>query len=111
MGIIEHAYAELERIGLCRSRSHFSVEWLGREQSYYRSINARRGVISCEAHAHLASQLKSRAESLRSSSRPETALMTAVLLDLYNKCLEELLERVLLASLEVRVDYCAYRFR
>lgn len=110
MEIVEHAYAELGRMGLCTSRSHFSVEWLGREQSYYRSIIARRGIISCEAHAHLASQLKSRAESLRNSSRPETALMSAALFALYEKCLEELLERVLLASLEVRVDYCPYKF-
>ncbi|MGA7966838.1 MAG: DUF6626 family protein, partial [Gammaproteobacteria bacterium] len=56
--LIEQIYEELRLIGSCKSRSSFSTDWLGRDQSYFRSIMARGDTISVEAQAHLAATLR-----------------------------------------------------
>jgi hypothetical protein len=51
-------FEELKRIGQCSSRSQFSREWLGREESYYRSITVKRRRPSAEAQLNLVSRLR-----------------------------------------------------
>jgi hypothetical protein len=46
---IDLVFEHLKRIGQCESRSAFSRDWLGREESYYRGIQARGGQASVEA--------------------------------------------------------------
>jgi hypothetical protein len=92
---VELTFRELVRIGQCASRSDFSRDWLGREQSYYRSVQCRDGSVSITAQAHLAAKLRDMGTFFERCATPSVAAAGQELLDLHSECLEALFQRVL----------------
>ena len=90
---IAQVFDKLVELHLCRSRTSFSRDWLGREASYYRSVNARRGTISFGAHAHLVQSLRNIGSAFSMTGVPQTESRGRTLLDLSDVCLSTLLER------------------
>src|ERR1039458_455003 len=58
-GIIDIVFEELKKLGQCTSRSSFSLDWLGRNESYYRSIQSKGLKPSAEAQLNLVAKLRS----------------------------------------------------
>lgn len=56
--LIQQIYEQLLIIGCCKNRSEFSAEWLGMNQSYYRSAVARHETVGVRAQAHLIATLR-----------------------------------------------------
>ena len=90
---IDDVYDELKRIGQCTSRSQFSREWLGREESYYRSIQSKGRRPSAEAQLNLVSRLRDLGMSFSRSScqYPTLVELGNTYLKLYGECLDALL--------------------
>ena len=57
-GNIDLVFEELKQLGQCTSRSQFSSEWLGREESYYRSIQSKGRGPSVESQINLCGRLR-----------------------------------------------------
>src|SRR5664279_3813118 len=92
-GNIDFVFEELKRIGQCTSRSQFSREWLGREESYYRSIQSKGRRPSAEAQLNLVSRLRDLGMSFSRSScqYPTLVELGNTYLKLYGECLDALL--------------------
>ena len=92
-GNIDLVFEELKRIGQCSSRSQFSREWLGREESYYRSIQSKGLKPSAEALLNLVAKLRSLGISFSRSScqYPTLVELGNTYLKLYGECLDALL--------------------
>ena len=90
---IELAYKQLKQIGLCGSRSTFSREWLNREESYYRGIQAKGIKASVNAQLNLVSRLRQLGTSLSRSDHPKVAVRGMFYLKIYGECLDALLNR------------------
>ena len=92
-GNIDLVFEELKRIGQCSSRSQFSREWLGREESYYRSIQSKGLKPSAEAQLNLVAKLRSLGISFSRSScqYPTLVELGNTYLKLYGECLDALL--------------------
>ena len=88
---IDLVFGELQRIGQCTSRSQFSREWLGREESYYRGIQARGGKASADAQLNLVAKLQSLGMSFSRSEYPSLVKIGNTYLKLYGECLDALL--------------------
>jgi hypothetical protein len=88
---IDLAFGELQRIGQCSSRSQFSREWLGREESYYRSIQSKGRRPSAEAQLNLASRLRDLGMSFSRSEYPSLVKIGNTYLKLYGELLDALL--------------------
>ena len=88
---IDLVFGELQRIGQCTSRSQFSREWLGREESYYRSIQSKGLKPSVEAQVNLCGRLRDLGMSFSRSEYPTLVKIGNRYLELYSLCLEELL--------------------
>jgi hypothetical protein len=88
---IDLVFEELKRIGQCTSRSQFSREWLGREESYYRSIQSKGIEPSVEAQLNLVSRLRDLGMSFSSSEYPSLVKIGKTYLKLYGECLDALL--------------------
>ena len=89
---IDLVFGELQRIGQCTSRSQFSREWLGREESYYRSIQSKGLKPSVEAQLNLASRLRDLGMSFsRSEEYPTLVELGHTYLRLYGELLDTLL--------------------
>lgn len=86
-------FETLKRIGACKSRSDFSTRWLGREESYFRSIQAKGLEPSIQAHAHLAAHLRTMGVYLSNSEFPTLVATGKAYLALFDGCLEALLTR------------------
>jgi hypothetical protein len=91
--IIDIVFEELKRIGQCSSRSQFSREWLGREESYYRSIQSKGLKPSVEAQLNLVSRLRDLGMSFSRSScqYPTLVELGNRYLELYGSLLDALL--------------------
>jgi hypothetical protein len=94
--LIEHIYQELKRIGSCKSRSQFSLDWCGREEGYYRNAVSHGGTISVSAQAHLCATLRNIGMCFGRGDFPFLVPKGHVLLDLHSRCLEDLFARVTL---------------
>ena len=91
-GIIDIVFEELKRIGQCTSRSQFSRDWLGRNESYYRSIQSKGRRPSAEAQLNLVSRLRDLGMSFsRSAEYPTLVELGHIYLRLYGECLDALL--------------------
>ena len=89
---IDLVFGELQRIGQCTSRSQFSRDWLGREESYYRSIQSKGLKPSAEAQLNLVSRLRSLGMNFsRSEEYPTLIKLGNRYLELYGQCLDTLL--------------------
>lgn len=93
--LIVQTYWKLVELRLCQSRSEFSSDWLGREKSYWRSVDARRGTISFRAHAYLVQSLQSTGSVFAASGVTQTVAKGEILLALSKACLDYLLARSL----------------
>ena len=90
---IDFVFEELNRIGQCNSRNQFSEKWLGRESSYYRSIQSKGRAPSVGAQLFLASRLRDLGMHLAKSDHPKLAAIGNTYLKLYGECLDDLLNR------------------
>ena len=90
---IDLVFEHLKRIGQCQSRSDFSKNWLNREESYYRGIQARGHKASVEAQVNLVAKLRSLGISFSRSScqYPTLVELGNTYLKLYGECLDALL--------------------
>jgi hypothetical protein len=88
---IDLVFEHLKRIGQCESRSAFSREWLGREESYYRGIQARGHKASVEAQVNLVAKLRSLGMKFTRSEFPLLIKLGDIYLRLYGECLDALL--------------------
>jgi hypothetical protein len=89
--IIDIVFEELKRIGQCSSRSQFSREWLGRNESYYRSIQSKGIKPSAEAQLNLVSRLRDLGMNFSCSEYPSLVKIGNRYLELYGQCLDTLL--------------------
>ena len=91
--IIDIVFEELKQLGQCTSRSQFSSEWLGREESYYRSIQSKGLKPSVEAQVNLVAKLRSLGMSFSRSScqYPTLVELGNRYLELYGSLLDALL--------------------
>ncbi|MBS0248253.1 MAG: hypothetical protein JSR61_16680 [Proteobacteria bacterium] len=92
--LVHQAYEELLIIGCIKSRSAFSTDWLGMDESYYRSVMARGEKVSIRAQVHLAARLR---DSGMAFGRAEHGFIVAkahILVDLHCRLLEDLFDRV-----------------
>ena len=89
--IIDIVFEELKRIGQCTSRSSFSLDWLGRNESYYRSIKSKKLKPSVAAIVNLSGRLRDLGMSFSRSEYPSLVKIGNRYLELYSLCLEELL--------------------
>jgi hypothetical protein len=89
--IIDIVFEELKRIGQCTSRSQFSSEWLGREESYYRSIQSKGIKPSAEAQLNLVAKLRILGMNFSRSEYPSLVKIGNTYLKLYGECLDALL--------------------
>jgi hypothetical protein len=89
--IIDIVFEELKKLGQCTSRSQFSREWLGREESYYRSIQSKGIEPSVEAQLNLVSRLRDLGMSFSRSEYPSLVKIGNTYLKLYGECLDALL--------------------
>jgi len=88
---IDLVFGELQRIGQCSSRSQFSRDWLGRETSYYRSIQSKGLKPSVEAQLNLVSRLRDLGMSFSRSEYPSLVKIGNTYLRLYGELLDALL--------------------
>ena len=88
---IDDVYDELKRIGQCQSRSEFSREWLGRNESYFRSIQSKGLTPSIVAQVNLAARLRELGMNFTRSERPILEDIGATYLRLYGELLDALL--------------------
>ena len=90
--IIDIVFEVLKKLGQCTSRSQFSMEWLGREESYYRSIQSKGRRASVEAQLNLVSRLRALGMTFsRSEEYPTLIKLGNRYLELYGQCLDTLL--------------------
>src|ERR1039457_932992 len=90
-GNIDLVFGELKRIGQCTSRSQYSRDWLGREESYYRGIQARGHKASVEAQLNLVSRLRDLGMNFSRSGFPLLIELGDIYLRLYGELLDTLL--------------------
>jgi hypothetical protein len=88
---IDLVFGELQRIGQCTSRSQFSREWLGREESYYRGIQARGHKASVEAQVNLVAKLRALGMNFTRCEFPSLIELGHTYLRLYGELLDTLL--------------------
>jgi hypothetical protein len=84
-------FAELKKIGQCNSRSDFNRDWLGREQSYFRSVQLKRRVPSTDAQVNLIARLRDLGMDFTRSGHPTLDEIGKTYLRLYGECLDALL--------------------
>ena len=89
--MIGAVFVELKQIGQCSSRSEFSRDWLGREQSYYRSVQSKGRVPSTEAQVNLIGRLRDLGMKFTPSEHPTLDEIGKIYLRLYSECLDALL--------------------
>ena len=100
---IDLVFGELQRIGQCTSRSQFSREWLGREESYYRSIQSKGRRPSVEAQLNLVSRLRALGMNFSRSEYPSLVKIGNTYLKLYGEFLDALLNSA--QSDAVKIDF------
>lgn len=91
--IVEATFKELLKLGQCQSRSDFSRNFLGREESYLRSVQSKGVVVSVEAQLNLATRLRSLGLNFSRSGHPSVYEIGATCLKLHAACLDDLLDR------------------
>jgi hypothetical protein len=101
---IEYIFEELRQLGSCRSRSDFSLDWLGANEAYYRSVVCRDELISVQAQTHLAASLRNVGMALVKSEFPQLRDKGAAMIGLHALVLEDLFERVTLNSMSFSAE-------
>ena len=94
--LIEYVFDELQSLGSCSSRSEFSVDWLGANEAYYRSVVARDGSVSVRAQAHLAATLRNIGMAFVRSDFAQLRDKGAAMISLHSLVADDLFSRVTL---------------
>lgn len=89
--LVDQVFEELQRLGQCRSRDEFSREWLGREKSYYRSLQSKGRTASAEAQLNLAGRLRGLGMTFVRSEHPTLREIGVTYLQLYGELMDGLL--------------------
>lgn len=90
--MIEKIFEELRDIGIVRSRDQFSAEWLGREKSYLRGLQAKNRKPSVAVLATCAARLVKSADHLSKADAAIAKAKSAELRRLANTCFEQILD-------------------
>lgn len=90
--MIEKIFEELRDIGIVRSRDQFSAEWLGREKSYLRGLQAKKRKPSVAVLATCAARLVRNAEQLGRVDASIAKAKSAELRRLANSCFAQILD-------------------
>jgi hypothetical protein len=88
---VDFVFFELKQIGQCNSRSEFSRDWLGREKSYFRSVQSKGRRPSVEAQINLIGRLRDLGTSFTRSDHPALDEVGKTYLRLYGELLDALL--------------------
>jgi hypothetical protein len=83
-GNIDLVFEELKKLGQCTSRSQFSREWLGRNESYYRSIQSKGLKPSVESQIILCGRLRGLGMNFSRSEYPSLVKIGNRYLELYS---------------------------
>ena len=95
IALVQQIYEQLLIIGCCKNRSEFSAEWLGMNQSYYRSAMARHEIVGVRAQVHLIATLRNVGMSFARSDFDFVVAKGHIMIDLHARLLEELFDRVI----------------
>ncbi len=98
--LVHQTYEELLIIGCVKSRSDFSVRWLGMDESYYRSVMARGEKVSVRGQVHLTAKMRESGMAFGRSGHGFVVAKAHILVDLHCRLLEDLFHRVTSESLE-----------
>ena len=99
--LIEYIFDELRLLGSCSSRSDFSVDWLGANEAYYRSVVAREETVSVKAQAHLAASLRNVGMAFVRSEFPSLRDKGSALIGLHGLVLEDLFTRATVGAVRL----------
>lgn len=88
---VELIYYELLQIKQCQSRSDFSRNWLGREESYFRNLQAKNLKPSIEVQVNLAARLRDLGMNFTRCEYPILYDVGQTYLRLYGELLDALL--------------------
>jgi hypothetical protein len=88
---VELIYYELLQMKQCKSRSDFSRNWLGREESYFRNLQAKNLKPSIEVQVNLAARLRDLGMSFTRCEYPILHDVGQTYLRLYGELLDALL--------------------
>jgi hypothetical protein len=88
---IDTVFDELKRLGQCESRTEFSRHWLGRNDSYYRSIQCKKLKPSAAVQLNLASRLRDLGTIFIQSEHSIVGEIGKTYLRLYNELHDALL--------------------
>jgi hypothetical protein len=88
---IDVVFDELQKRGQCRSRSDFSCDWLGGNESYFRSIQSKGLEPSVEAQLNLAAKLREVGMCFGTSQYPAVVEIGKTCLRFYGELLDALL--------------------
>ena len=94
--LIEYVFDELKQLGSCRNRSDYSIDWLGANEAYYRSVVARDECVSVRAQAHLAATLRNIGMAFVRSEFPQLRDKGAAMIGLHGLVADDLFSRVTL---------------
>lgn len=92
---VDLIFEELVRFRLCRSRSDFSRNWLGREEAYYRGVQSKGLPASVEAQLNLVAKLRDLGTHFASSKHPKLNATGDVLLKMHGEFLDVMLSEAL----------------
>lgn len=102
--LIDYIFNELVLFGSCKSRSDFSTDWLGANNSYYRSVVARNEHISIQTQAHLAATLRNVGMALVRSEFAQLRDKGAAMISMHGLVIEDLFERVTLGAVRFEAE-------
>jgi predicted CopG family antitoxin len=88
---VELIYYELLQMKQCKSRSDFSRNWLGREESYFRNLQAKNLKSSIEVQVNLAARLRDLGMNFTRCEYPILHDVGQTYLRLYGELLDALL--------------------
>ena len=102
--LIQQIYDDLRQLGSCRSRNSFSTDWLGSNEAYYRTVQARGETISVRAQAHLAATLRNVGMAFVNSEFPKLRDKGAAMLNMYGLCAHDLFQRVTIEAMRFETE-------
>ena len=97
---VDLVFEELKKLRLCRSRSDFSRNWLGREEAYYRGVQSRGQPTSVEAQVNLVAKLRDLGMHFAGSAHPRLNATGDVLLKMHGETLDVMLGEAAISALE-----------
>lgn len=97
---VDLVFEELKKLRLCRSRSDFSRNWLGREEAYYRGVQSRGQPTSVEAQVNLVAKLRDLGTHYIHCPHQQSHATGVVLLKMHSECLESMLSEATINALK-----------